>query len=86
MYEDISQSQREIYACAHSAQSVWGGGNHGKLGLAMSPTAYALVDTVQPYVFPAHPGFLAALYQGTTQFVIAEASLQIHPKVPHNFS
>ena len=54
-YEAIAQSQREIYACAHSVRSVQGGGNHGELGLTMSPTAYALVAPSQPYFRPAHP-------------------------------
>ena len=55
-YAEIEQTQREIFAYASSITSLRGGGQHGKLGLVMTPSAYVLVDPVTTYIRPLHPG------------------------------
>ena len=55
-YAAIEQTQRKIFACASSIASLRGGGQHGELGLAMTPSAYDLIAPVTPYILPVHPG------------------------------
>ena len=47
-YAAIKQTQRKIFACSISIASLRGGGQHGKLGLVMTPSAYALVAPATP--------------------------------------
>ena len=56
MYVAIEKTQCEIFACASSIVSLRGGGQHGKLGLVMTPSSYNLVATETPYIHPVHPG------------------------------
>ena len=51
-YAAIEQIQREIFACTSSITSLHGGGQHGELGLAMTPSAYDLVAPSTPYIPP----------------------------------
>ena len=55
-YAAIEQTQREIFAYASSIISLRGGGQHGKLGLVMNPSAYDLIAPETPYICPVHPG------------------------------
>ena len=55
-YEAIEQTQHKIFACASSIASLCGGGKHGELGLAMTPSDYDLVAPETPYIRPVHPG------------------------------
>ena len=55
-YAAIEQTQRKMFACASSIASLRGGGQHGKLGLVMTPSAYNLVDSATPYICPFHTG------------------------------
>ena len=48
MYTAIEQTQREIFSCARSIASLRGGGQHGELGLVMTPSAYNLVSRKLP--------------------------------------
>ena len=45
-----------MFACGSSIVSLSGGGQHGKLGLVMTPSAYDLVAPTTPYILPVHPG------------------------------
>jgi hypothetical protein len=56
--------KNQLKANASSVPSNLGGGNHGHLGLVLSPATYALVSNT-PFVTPAHPGVLA-IPNGTT--------------------
>ena len=56
MYTAIKQTHRKIYACASSIASLRGGGQHGKLGLVMTPSADNLVAPATNYIRPVHPG------------------------------
>lgn len=46
----------ELYANAMSTESFLGGGNHGYLGLVMSPADYALLPGTITFVKPVNPG------------------------------
>ena len=65
-YAAIEQTQREISACARSISSLRGGGQHGELGLVMTPSYYNLVDPATLYICPVHPGD-PPTYDGMTQ-------------------
>ena len=55
-YAAIEKTQHEIFACASSIASLCGGGQHGELGLVVTPSVYDLVATATPYIRPVHPG------------------------------
>ena len=59
-------TQHKIFACASSIASLRGGGQHGKLGLVVTPWAYDLVAPATPYIRPVHPGD-PPTYDGMTQ-------------------
>ena len=65
-YAEIEQTHCKIFACARSIASLLGGGQHGKLGLVMTPSAYDLVAPATPYIQPVHPGY-PPTYDGVTQ-------------------
>ena len=69
VYAAIEQTQRKIFACASSISSLRGGGQHNKLGLVMTPSAYNTVAPATPYIRPVHPGD-PPTYDGTTQLEI----------------
>ena len=54
-FESLQQMKNEIKANAQSVPSTLGGGNHGMLGLVLTPVEYALVSAV-PFVTEPHPG------------------------------
>ena len=49
--------KNQLKANASSVPSNLGGGNHGHLGLVLTPQTYAMVSNL-PFVQPAHPGLL----------------------------
>ena len=55
-YAAIEQTQRKIFAFASSITSLRGGGQHGELGLAKTPSDYYLVAPATTYIHPVHPG------------------------------
>ena len=57
-YETIKAIKEELKANAASVHSDKGGGNHGYLGLVLSPTAYASITGTIPFIPPVHPGVL----------------------------
>ena len=66
-YDTLHNLKNEIKANALSVHSNLGGGQHGNLGLVISPAAYTRVSNV-PYVVPIHPGELL-IPEGTTRHV-----------------
>ena len=65
-YASIEQTQRKIFTCASSITYLRGGGQHGKLGLVMTPSAYDLVSPANTYIGPVHPGN-PSTFDGMTQ-------------------
>ena len=63
--------QNEVKTNAMTVHATLGGGNHGHLGLVLSPAEYAQIPNTAPYVRPAHPGaFNIAI--NATQFQIIQ--------------
>ena len=56
-YETLYQTIIDLRTNAISVHSNLGGGNHGHLGLLMSPAQYA-VESQVPFIRPTHPGVL----------------------------
>ena len=56
-FESLQKLKNEIKANAQSVPSTLGGGNHGLLGMVLTPAEYAVISAV-PFVAPAHPGNL----------------------------
>ena len=48
----------ELKANASSVSSTLGGGQHGYIGVILSPVTYATLAPMQPFVPPIHPGVL----------------------------
>ena len=66
-YSSLKIIKNELKANAGKVQCELGGGNNGHLGLILSDIEYALVNPIEPYVRPAHPGPVAPV--GTTQLL-----------------
>ena len=64
-YASLKIVKDELKSNASSVTSDLGGGNHGHLGLILSPADYQTISAV-PYVRPVHPGPLV-LQPGITQ-------------------
>ena len=54
-FELLKSIKNEMKANAGNVQCDLGGGQHGHLGLVLTPTEYANVSPT-PYVRPVHPG------------------------------
>ena len=54
-YDTLKQLHNQLKANATTVPSNLGGGQHGHLGLVLTPTKYALISQT-PFVKPAHPG------------------------------
>jgi hypothetical protein len=70
----IKQLRKEVYTNAHAVPSPHGGGNHGHLGLLMSPVDYAVLVPATPFLIPPHHGPAPIHAAGATQFEIAETN------------
>jgi hypothetical protein len=57
-YETLHTLNQELKSNAISVHSNLGGGQHGHLGLVISPNAYALLSNM-PYARPGYPAPLA---------------------------
>jgi len=65
-YESLRTLETELKANAGSVPSTAGGGNHGHLGLILSPLRYATLAGTIPWVSPANPGpFVPPVPPGT---------------------
>ena len=56
-YSTLKVLKNELKANASKVSSDLGGGNHGHLGLVLTPAEFAMISAV-PYVRPIHPGNL----------------------------
>ena len=65
-YATLETLLKQLKANARSVHSNLGGGQHGHLGLVISPASYAHLSNV-PFVRPAFPGTAAAIPPGTSQ-------------------
>ena len=54
-YETLERLLKELQANARQVHSNLGGGNHGHLGLVLSPTSYALISAIL-FARPIFPG------------------------------
>ena len=55
-YESLQTLTTELKANAGSVPSTLGGGQHGHLGLLISPVRYAALVHTEPWVTPVNPG------------------------------
>ncbi len=69
-FEDLYQLLIDLRLNAQSVHSNLGGGNHGHLGLIMTPQQYAIQSQI-PYVRPNYPGPLT-VPPGSTRLVADE--------------
>ena len=53
-------------------QTNLGGGNHGHLGLTMTPAEYSTATGGQAFNRPANPGLVPVIPQGSTQHAILQ--------------
>ena len=54
-YALVNDMMQDLYTNAASLPTTLGGGQHGHIGIAMSPILYATISAV-PYIQPADPG------------------------------
>jgi hypothetical protein len=66
-FEALKTLSKELKANAQSVYSNLGGGQHGHLGIVLTPAAYGLISNT-PYETPTHPGQMT-IPPGTTQVV-----------------
>ena len=76
-YDTLELLLKELKANAQSVHSNLGGGNHGHLGLVISPASYALLS---PDVFarPVFPGVNPVIPPGTTQHAACNIRYQFN--------
>ena len=55
-YDTLKLLVNQLKANARSVRTTLGGGNHGYLGLVLSPQQYAIIAPGTPFIHPAHPG------------------------------
>ena len=68
----------QLKSNASSLPSTLGGGQHGCIGVILSPATYATLAPMQPFEFPVHPGVLQVVLPAT-QFEIVLAKT-LHDK------
>ena len=76
--------QNEVQTNAMTVHTTLGGGQHGHLGLALSPAEYAAIPNTAVYIKPNHPGLLQ-IAPNTTQFQIIQA-LETHQESFRKFN
>ena len=57
-YDSLTILLNQLKANARSVRTSLGGGQHGYLGLLMSPAQYATIAPHTPFIYPTHPGQL----------------------------
>ena len=72
-YETLHHLKMELKANASSVPTILGGGNHGYLGMILTPTEYHRIAPADPFTRPPNPGALVPNPAGTaTQIASAE--------------
>ena len=72
-YETLHHIKNELKANASSVPTTLGGGNHGYLGMILSPAEYLRIAPTDPFTRPPNPGVLVPNTAGTaTQFASLE--------------
>ena len=56
-FESLTMMMNQLKANARSVRTPLGGGQHGYMGLLLTPAQYAIISTV-PFIRPRHPGEL----------------------------
>ena len=76
-YESLKELKDVLIENAASIESTRGGGNHGLLGLVVTPAEYATdVDANHPFDRPANPGLGPVFPNNATQHQIAQLNRQ----------
>ena len=72
-YETLRHLKNELKANARSVPTTFEGGNHGYLGILLTPGEYHCIMTSNPFTWEPKPGVLIPNPSGTvTQIAIAE--------------
>ena len=72
-YETLHHIKNELKANASSVPTTLGGGNHGYLGMILTPAEYRRITLTDPFTWPPNLGVLVSNPSGTaTQIKIAE--------------
>ena len=74
-YESLELLIKQLKANARSVHSNLGGGQHGHLGLVISPTTYNHISAV-PFTKPLFPGAQALIPPGATQHLTRTLRIQ----------
>ena len=64
-YETLHHLKKELKANARSVQTTLGGGNHGYLGMILTPAEYLRIASTDPFTRPPNPGVLFPNPNGT---------------------
>lgn len=85
-YESLKELKDVLIENAASIESTRGGGNHGLLGLIVTPAVYAAdVDANNPFDRPVNPGIGPDFPAGATQHQIAQINRQYsNDKIEYN--
>jgi hypothetical protein len=76
-YQTLKDLKDTLIENAASIDSARGGGNHGLLGLVVTPAEYiADVDPAHPFVRPVNPGLGPNIPAAATQHQIAQLNRQ----------
>ena len=72
-YEKTHHLKNELKSNVSSVPTTLGGGNHGYLGMILSPTEYRRIAPTDPFTRPPNPGVLVPNTASTaTQFASPE--------------
>ena len=74
-YASINDMVQMLYSNAASLATTLGGGQHGHIGLIMTPILYATLS-IAPYLNPPDPGPIPILAAGVTAAAREEARIQ----------
>ena len=58
IYETLHHLKNELKANASSVPTTLGGGNHGYLGMILTPENYHCIAPTDPFSWPSNPGVL----------------------------
>ena len=64
-YETLHHLKNELKENASLVPSTLGGGNHGYLGIILTPTEYRHIAPTNPFTRPPNPGVLVPNPNGT---------------------
>ena len=81
-YETLHHLKNELKSNASFVPTTLGGGNHGYLGMILTPTEYHRIAPVGPFTRPPNPGVLVPNPAGTAaQIASAEDSYRTTKKL-----